>query len=361
MKKFFILGPGRSGTTLMRSLLDSHPQLVVYPLEVSSFFEVCLSSCQYLPQGKLKQLNDLLRYHLGVDDFGGIISSGLGMPTIDLRKVNKDTFCKVLAEKDNEKIDINKYFERIFSALKESLSLNSQYAGGVMDVTSENIGAYLQYFSDVKLIFMIRHPISCYSSYKKLYYQNVDFIAQAHFPAYMPARFFDTIKNSFSYLSDFKDDPRIHVVKLEDLQNDPRNVMKKVAQFLDISFDPILLIPTILGNPYAGNTLLSPQSVRNPVSIRPMEFSDQYVTHQEKYLIEQVIPSQRYYSMTYTKVSRQPMGFNKFLKNYNRWWSTSARFPRNIIKILYGLVRYSIAYKSYCNFIENYYRKYHLN
>ena len=37
----FVLGTGRSGSTLLRSLLDGHPELVVWPFEFSyySLFE----------------------------------------------------------------------------------------------------------------------------------------------------------------------------------------------------------------------------------------------------------------------------------------------------------------------------------
>ena len=37
MKSCFVIGPVKSGTTLLISLLDSHPELALFPMEVKLF------------------------------------------------------------------------------------------------------------------------------------------------------------------------------------------------------------------------------------------------------------------------------------------------------------------------------------
>ena len=62
-KPVFICGHPKSGTSLLRSMLDNHPELIVYP-EETYFFRKFLPMSQML---SLKEQLDLAEEHLGVE------------------------------------------------------------------------------------------------------------------------------------------------------------------------------------------------------------------------------------------------------------------------------------------------------
>ncbi|MGE5223096.1 MAG: sulfotransferase, partial [Omnitrophica WOR_2 bacterium] len=59
----FICGHPKSGTSLLRSLLDSHPQVIVYP-EETSFFRRYLPAAKGLSLDEKIELEDRLLIHI---------------------------------------------------------------------------------------------------------------------------------------------------------------------------------------------------------------------------------------------------------------------------------------------------------
>src|SRR3954466_16087968 len=64
----FIAGPAKSGTTLLVSLLDSHPQLLVFPQE-TAYFPTVLT--KYGARGRRAQFEYLTQKSLANVLFGG--------------------------------------------------------------------------------------------------------------------------------------------------------------------------------------------------------------------------------------------------------------------------------------------------
>src|SRR3954471_22236594 len=64
----FIAGPAKSGTTLLVALLDSHPELLVFPQE-TAYFPTVLT--KYAPRGRRAQFEYLTQKSLANVLFGG--------------------------------------------------------------------------------------------------------------------------------------------------------------------------------------------------------------------------------------------------------------------------------------------------
>src|SRR6266853_6216253 len=64
----FIAGPAKSGTTLLVALLDSHPELLVFPQE-TAYFPTVLT--KYGPRGRRAQFDYLTKQSLSNVLFGG--------------------------------------------------------------------------------------------------------------------------------------------------------------------------------------------------------------------------------------------------------------------------------------------------
>lgn len=355
--RIFILGPGKSGTTLIKILLDKHPELSVYPCEASRFLENYLANTNYTAHAKVEHLNFVMKDVLDINRLGNVTLPGLGLASFDLSGVDRNIFLKLINEGKEENTNISEYFDRIFKAFNNAISKDRIFKGYVLDATSEKIEGYLHYFPDAKIIFMIRNPFSCYNSFKKTYYRNIDSIQGISFPRYMPEHFFDIIYNSFLNLSKFKNDKRVLVVRLEDLQSNVKETMFKVADFLEISFNESLLKPTLLGKPYKGNTL---EKTPENGKVYRLPFSDSFLTKQEKYLIAKTIPCGDYYRLECKKCDSKPIQFSEFMKTHGKWWQTESRFPKNIKKFLYGIFMYRLAYHSYLWYARTYFKRFNL-
>ncbi|MBP9854820.1 MAG: sulfotransferase [Candidatus Omnitrophica bacterium] len=352
LQKIFILGPGRSGTTLMCNLLDNHPDLCVYPIEVSRFLTEFFNHANFSAESVLSEMNRKMYGSLGVADFGGIRESNVNMPVFDLKRLDKKIFWESMNDHPDSVISLDKYLDKIFMSLQKCMGDKTNKKSGVMDVTSPHIERYLKYLPTSKIIFMIRHPWSCYNSYKKVYFQNVDHVLQVPIlGTYFPDIFLDTLRETFRNLKLFQDNPRVLIVRLEDLQSNPEPIMRKVANFLEVPFTESMLQLSVLGKPFAGNTFK-----RNPniVSdeIVSLDYSDNFLTDDEKHILSKIIPDTPFYKIDYRETQPKPLGFWRFISYFPGWWKTKKQFPQNFITLINGLYLYIKVYKSYGRFVQ---------
>lgn len=352
----FIAGPGRSGTTLMRTLLDAHPQLNVYPVEVTKF--LCrLQQLKDFPLIKPLQAYQKIGPHLGTLNFGGVLRNALGTSDLDLRAINADVFNAQLQKISHDSVTVEEYFNEAFNALNQAYPMANQSGLQVMDITDPIMGGYLDNFNDARIIYCTRHPFTCFNSYKKNYYKNVDHLRQAVLPGYMLRKFFEDLHQSFDELNRFHNDPRVLVVKLEDLQSSPQAIMQRVSDFLQIDYVESMLEPTLLGQAFGGN-MLSKEGESNKVVQIP--FSDKLLTQQERYLIGQVIPCEKFYDLKFDQANAKKMSFNQFLESIGNWNITQKSFPVSLLYQLQGWMRYAQVHKGYVEFIEDKYKEYEL-
>lgn len=338
----------------MRNLLDDHKDLTVYPLEVTNFLERIIEASGFLAQNSIETLNFYLRGDLGVDWFGKYLPTGVGTTELDLTSLNRNAFLSELNLNKKHVVNPNQYFELVMNAYSRS----QQIALGkcVMDVTSCNIQAYLHYFKNSKVVFMARNPFHSYNSYKRVYYKNVDHIFGSNFPEYQPQRYFERIMRGFENLSVLKNEERCKLVKLEDLQKRPKTVMTEVAQFIGILFAESLLVSSNLGKAFPGISLSDQFDKKNTYNIQNLNEDENLLTQEEKALLSNGLRCQDYYHLESTLAGKK-VSLWGFLKSIGKWWKTSAHFPRNVFKVVVGLLIYYFAYRSYKQFIEIFFKR----
>ena len=231
----FITGSGRCGTTLMRSLLDGHPDLHVYPTEVSHFLELFLRDSGLAAEAPFTTLSaGMLRQfavtYPGSEDF----------PAID--------WDRIASESGDRPFTPNSLLRTVFrQAFPEDGGMD------VCDVTTPHISGYLSHFPNAKVVHMIRHPAATLNSVYRFYFMDPNAFACS--PGDWPlGPAFERIRESFRQAERHREHPNVIVVRLEDLQKDPVAEMSRVCAFLGIRFADSCGTPTMAEKVFQGNS-----------------------------------------------------------------------------------------------------------
>jgi sulfotransferase family protein len=242
----FIAGAAKSGTTLLVSLLDSHPELLVMPQD-TAYFPTVLT--KYRDCGRRAQFDYLTKESWTNVLFGFQAMRGrqdyAGFP----KQMFLETFERVAFDPANEKRDLLVLMLEAYAAVVgvpldrvkrwvEKTPANRNYVPEIFDR-----------FPKAKLLLTMRDPRALLAAQIALEHTRKTrrfsvYYVVAHWHA--AARLAKRIRSG---------EFRGLVVRYEDLALDPKTSMQKVCDYLEISFDPeIVLNPTKVGRSWAGNS-----------------------------------------------------------------------------------------------------------
>ena len=242
----FAAGQAKSGTTLLMALLDGHPQLLVLP-EETAYFPTALN--KYGGRGRRAQFDYLTRESLSRILFGGPAewekADYADFPVAEFR----ENFERAAFDPANEQKDLLVIMMETYAGiLRVPLDSITRW----VEKTPANrrfIPQILQRFPRAKLLLTLRDPRAILAAQIALektrrtrefsVYYCVSHWLQA-------ARL--ALKAETGAL------PAL-TTRYEDLVTDPGSAMKRVCEFLEISFArEIVLTPTKLGRLWRGNS-----------------------------------------------------------------------------------------------------------
>jgi len=281
----FILGAHKSGTTLLRSLLDGHSHLFVLPFE-SHFFEHTgywvmndyrYQQPRHYSDDELIQIfSDAVHiYNTREDEVGGNFARG---------KIREEIFqdeIEHMRECGSDKERLETYFRALYHAIS---------GGGmpddvrVVEKSVEHAGFALElshFFPEAQFIHMIRNPYANFVSLRR--YKSRDF----GYP--IMKRMLNTFDQSYYNL--YRNRRLIenyYVLKYEDLVTTPETQMRNVCDFLNIPFEGGLLTPTTLGDLWESNTSTGESVSR--ISSGYMDLWQEQIYPVEKYYINIMYP-----------------------------------------------------------------------
>jgi hypothetical protein len=245
----FICGHPKSGTSLLMTMLDSHPELVVYP-EESHFFRKFLPAFFSDPDANLVDL--ALEYLLHIFDWNQTEPPDhqSGFPDRDYSDFSRQ--------------EIRRKFEQLINnrghqpevALPAAIISYGIVSGQVNERTKywvEKTPYNEQYAEELfnfwpkaKCLHIIRDPRDNYASYK---IKHADWTPEQF--AYSWWRSFEAgERNAKRYGRD-----SYLVIRYEDLVQSPKDTIEEIIEFVGIQFDPILQKPTRAGEMWAGNSM----------------------------------------------------------------------------------------------------------
>ena len=242
----FIAGQAKSGTTLLAALLDNHPQLLVLPQE-TAYFPTVLR--KYRDAGRRTQFDYLTKKSFSRVLFGGE------------PKWREHEYKNFPQQKFLET------FERIAfdpaNAQRDLLALMAEACGQTINVPLDRIKRWIEKtpanrnhvdeifsrFPKAKLLVTLRDPrailatqIALEKTRKTKRFSVYYVIAHWRIAAKLASRVrAEDVSGLF--------------VQFEQLVGEPATVMKSVCDYLEIEFDPeIVLTPTKIGERWGGNS-----------------------------------------------------------------------------------------------------------
>jgi hypothetical protein len=244
----FVGGVRKSGTTLLRNLLDHHPALLVFPVDGVLGGIVARGRGETHDAQRDRALAGLL-LHLLV---GGLESGdpvwalvrepGHIEPYLDLARYYYG------GEDSRDPRGILLAMLRALVAIDPAVAARRRWVikGKFTDQVVQELGAA---FPSARFIHIVRHPCAVIASQKRkqpragskldLFYQ----LETQHDGLRLAAEMRQT-----------QGARRYHVLRYEDLVRDPGPAAQGIARFLGIEADPILTRPTMYGRPSGANT-----------------------------------------------------------------------------------------------------------
>lgn len=247
----------RSGGTLLSQLFDGHPEVHAHPNELM----IGYPKKHIWPKFDLNErpeqwfevlFEDMVTQHLN-EGYKKSKKHNETFPFIFLPGLQREIFLKCIRTKKSANLRdvLDAYMTSYFGAW-----INNQNISGKkktitaftprLDMYEESIASFFEVYPDGRLISIIRNPKNWYPSAarhgKKRYGEIKKALTQWNDSANAMIRNRDRYNDRFC------------IIKFEDLVNHTRAVMHYLAEFLEIQFDEILLIPTFNKSPIKSNT-----------------------------------------------------------------------------------------------------------
>ncbi|MEL6338649.1 MAG: sulfotransferase [Myxococcota bacterium] len=257
----FVVGNPKSGTSLMQSLLDGHPELFVSPVEFKlfKFFDTPSLPPANLPVGRVRRRTAPLSVGLG--DFAEIKQAILrswdfkqlleGEELERRVRVSQSDFDRelfkreFLAEQANSSRDV---YLHMFRALRLATKLVSHDALRVSVEKTPHLEEHAEllskWFDGARFVHLLRNP-----------YANVYSIHRNERKRHRRIGTYMMMCHSFYFLErNLEFVPNYLCIRYEDLVSSPEQTMRRVAKHLGIRFEETMMTPTVLGKPWGGNS-----------------------------------------------------------------------------------------------------------
>lgn len=310
-KPIFIIGVHKSGTTLVRSLLDGHPNLFVIPIETHIFkFNGHWVDYPYrsnFPENKsVKKIKEeYLGWIKKTNNLPANFKGGEVPTDWNLRLIKSyfDQYGRFTSLKES----ITSYFEAMaysMGADKKKRFVEKSVENAEFAIDLKNL------FPDAKFIHILRNPYANIVSIRNFSIGN-------HYP-YIKT-IYKALYNNYYFLyknrniiTDYK------IVRYEDLVKKTKLQMDKIADFLNIPHAKILYKPTNKGKIWPGNS--SDNKKYNSVSTRRLSNWKNEITPLECKLINNKFP-----------FILRDYNYNKFVKK-SYWKKNKKETIKNYLK-----------------------------
>jgi hypothetical protein len=251
----------RSGGSLLSQLFDGHPEIHAHPHEL----KIGYPKKYHWPKIDLNKRperwfnilfeNSVIRHFR--EGYQKERNADITFPFIFIPALQKRIFLHTLDTIDGLKLrDVfNAYMTSYFYAWLNNHNIEGpkKYVTAFtprLSMSKENMGSFFEIYPDGRLISIIRDPKNWYPSalrhnqkIKKDKYADIHSAMNQWQECTL-----STLENKERYGS------RVCVIRFEDLVSKTEAVMRHLAKFLDLGFDPILLTPTFNKTPIGANT-----------------------------------------------------------------------------------------------------------
>jgi len=263
----FISGLRKSGTSLVKSLLDGHPELFVFPPNELHLFRY--SWHPSLVKDKLARLNDPVELlgAVGRNPFISRMADPEG--AYYLREFDYNRFQEEINASQVK--DLKDVYETLIRAMHSSL-YGKDIPYNLRSVTktvleTEYFPEWLNMFPECRFIYVLRNPYAHFVSVVRSLRthtgrnkNNQTYEGMALNALRNPYPFLGPellrMRHSYHLMQKYAElyPNQFYILVYDDLLLDPADQMKKLCGFLGISYQDNLLRPTIMGKHWTGNS-----------------------------------------------------------------------------------------------------------
>jgi Sulfotransferase family len=246
----FICGHPKSGTSLVKALLDSHPQLVVYP-EETGFFRRYLPLAEGRPLEEKISLAETYLIHIFEWNLQRPPPHQRGFPDRDYSQISYEavrvTFRqRLLAIPPHHDGDILSAAVLAFGQTTGQLSDRSSRWVEKSPYNERYTDRIFDWWPDARCIHIVRDPRDNFVSYRRKH------------PSWRGETFAESWTRSTQLGLQSQErlgDSRYLLLRYEDLVHTPEQTLCTIRAFLAIEQDPSLMTPTRAGVPWGGNSM----------------------------------------------------------------------------------------------------------
>ena len=305
----FISGLRKSGTSMVKALLDSHPDFFVFPANELHLFK--------------------FSYHPSIiKDKSAFIEN----PKELLRKIAYNKFISRIADKNSEfyipQFNFTSFkqyiensevencqnvyevlFKAFYYAIEESGNPDNLRFVSKTVLETEFFPELLSWYPDMKFIYVLRNPYAHFVSAikslrthsrwnKKEAYEGMKLSAFKNPYPYLGPEIF-RMKYSYYFMEKFKRlyPDNFHILVYDDLLKDSETELKQLTDFLRVDYNATLLKPTILDKVWEGNSWRNHQF--NQISKAPLDEWKQDISGGEIRLLNKFFQNitEKYFSL----------------------------------------------------------------
>ncbi len=249
----FIAGHPKSGTSLLRSVLDSHPALVAYP-EETNFFRRYLPRAAGTDLQRKLALSDQYLTHIFEWNQKNPPAHQAGfpdrdyshIPIVEVRQAVRD----FIAERFSHEGDMLSAVILAFGKVSGQLTPISHYWVEKTPYNERFAGQIFAWWPEAKIVHTVRDPRDNFTSYHR---KHADWSPESFAMSWVSSTQAG-LKNCQQYGPE-----RYLMLRFEDLTSSPEAKLSELCQFLGINDDPSLRRPVRGGKPWGGNSMFADQ------------------------------------------------------------------------------------------------------
>jgi protein-tyrosine sulfotransferase len=317
----FICGHPKSGTSLLRSIFDSHPQLVVFPEETVFFRRYLPRAAGLDPEGMLA-LADQLLIHIFRWNAAHPVPDQEDFPGRDYSTISFDEVHQVMRQL------VDQQYRNPGDILSAAVLAFGQVSGQIGPLSRGWVekSPYNEYFADqifgwwsaARCIHILRDPRDNYVSYRR---KHPDWT-----PEFFAASWNRSTRAGMQNQERFGM-ARYLILRYEDLVLSPEKELEKLMVFLQIEWDPALISPTRAGSQWGGNSMFASQF--QEISAKPVGRWKDRLAQDDAIVIE--IGARKWIKVCgYHSEAAIEAGFSNRLTA--RWRLITWQFRRRLIK-----------------------------
>lgn len=259
---FFVTGLRKSGTSMVRALLDGHPEIFVFPANEFELFHyshhLAFHAGKYTRERDLNRIKDELSHNSFIERLNKPKVENDLLTSIDVKAFQAKVASRAV-ERYPEIIEV--FFEAMAASWKGfSGDLGKMNYAFKCVLNEEYLPEVLKWYPKAKMVYVLRNPYGHFNAIRNSMRKGVRREGQKlswwRNPYPVLGGEVRRMRLSYNFMEKWKElyPDNFYVLVYDRLVNEPEKQLRGLADYLEIEFDESLLGPTVDGRVWRGNS-----------------------------------------------------------------------------------------------------------